>query len=85
MRVKIVILLVLIILFTIFVTQNTLVIPVDIFFWRVEMSVIVLISLCTLIGVLMGFAVVKIFDHPKEKPADENKEDSTNKALKHIR
>jgi uncharacterized integral membrane protein len=86
MRAKIVILMIIIILFTIFVTQNTLVIPVDIFFWRVEMSVIVLISLCTLVGIMIGFFVIKIFDRPKEDEKTEQPEtpDKDN-GLRHIR
>jgi uncharacterized integral membrane protein len=85
MRLKIIVLMLVIILFTTFVTQNTLVIPVDIFFWRVQMSVIVLISLCALIGIMIGFAVVKIFDRPKKKPGEVNKENPENKEIKHIR
>jgi len=74
MKAKITILMVIIVLFTIFVTQNTLVIPVAIFFWQVQMSVIVLISICTLIGVLIGFIFVKIFDRPAKTgiPLKEN-------------
>jgi uncharacterized integral membrane protein len=85
MRFKVVILMIAIILFTIFVTQNTLVIPVDIYFWRVEMSVIVLISICALIGIMIGFAVVKLFDRPKEKPMVNLHEGPENKGIKHIR
>jgi len=70
---------VIIILFTIFVTQNTLVIPVDIFFWRVEMSVIVLISLCTFIGIMIGFILVKIFDRQKIGADEEVNPDSSSR------
>ena len=64
MKAKIIIIMVIIVLFTVFVTQNTDVIPVNIFFWQVEMSVIVLISLCTLIGVILGFIFATIFKSP---------------------
>ena len=78
MKAKIIFLMVIIVFFTIFVTQNTLVIPVNIFFWHVEMSVIVLISISSLIGIILGFIFVKLFDtQPKEnikenKPVDRN-------------
>jgi len=79
MRAKVIFLMVIIILFTIFVTQNTLVIPVDIFFWRVEMSVIVLISLCTFIGIMIGFILVKIFDRQKIGADEEVNPDSSSR------
>lgn len=67
MKAKIIILMVLIVLFIIFVTQNTLVIPINIFFWSVQMSVIVLMSLCALMGVVVGFILLRIFDKPAKK------------------
>ena len=64
MKVKIIILLVLIVLFTIFVSQNTRIVQIDFLFWSIAMSAIVLISLMMLIGVIVGFIVAKIFDRP---------------------
>ena len=73
MKTKIISVMVLIVLFTIFVSQNTPIIPVNIFFWQAEMSVIVLISLCTLIGVIIGFIFATIIKSPaKEKKQNVN-------------
>jgi uncharacterized integral membrane protein len=71
MKLKIIIFMVLVVLFTIFVTQNTMVIPVNIFFWHVEMSVIVLITLTGLIGMILGFILLKIFEHNEHKHIKE--------------
>lgn len=64
MKVKIIILMVLIVLFTIFVSQNTEVVTVKAYFWQFQMSIIVLISLIGLLGVILGFIVARLFDRP---------------------
>lgn len=64
MKAKIITLLILIVLFTIFVSQNTRIIQVDFLFWSVAMSTIVLISLMMFIGVIAGFIIAKLFDRP---------------------
>ena len=61
MRTKVITLMVIIVLFTIFVTQNTQVITVKAFFWQFEMSLIVLITLTCLVGVVAGFIMLKVF------------------------
>ena len=66
MKAKIIILLILIVLFTIFVSQNTHPIEIKFLFWSVTMSAIVLISLMMLIGVVAGFIIAKIFDRPSK-------------------
>lgn len=66
MKAKLIILLFVIVLFTIFVSQNTHIIQIDFLFWSVSMSAIVLISLMMLIGVIAGFMVAKIFDRPSQ-------------------
>ena len=58
---------ILIVLFTIFVSQNTEVIPIDAFFWRFEMSKIVLISLTGLVGVILGFILASMFNKSKKQ------------------
>ena len=60
MRTKVITLMVIIVLFTIFVTQNTQVITVKAFFWQFEMSLIVLITLTCLVGVVAGFIMLKV-------------------------
>lgn len=74
MKAKIIILMILIVLFTIFVSQNTEVITVKAYFWQFQMSIIVLISLIGLLGVILGFIIAKIFDRPapdKKRTYDE--------------
>ena len=66
MKTKIIILLILIVLFTIFVSQNTHIIQIDFLFWSIAMSAIVLISLMMLIGVIAGFIIAKMFDRPSK-------------------
>ena len=66
MKAKVIIFLILIVLFTIFVSQNTEVIPIDAFFWRFEMSKIVLISLTGLVGVILGFILASFFNKTKK-------------------
>lgn len=57
---------IIIVLFTIFVTQNTEVIPINFLFWTVELSKIVIISLTGLLGLIMGFIIAHLFDKPKK-------------------
>ncbi len=65
MKAKIIIIMLLIILFTIFVSQNTEVVTVKAYFWQFQMSIIVLISLIGLLGVIFGFIIAKLFDRPE--------------------
>ena len=78
MRTKVILLLIIIVLFTIFVTQNTEVITVNAFFWNFEMSLIVLMTLSCLLGAVAGFILLKVFnfsdkrEDKKEIPASSN-------------
>jgi uncharacterized integral membrane protein len=70
MRAKVILLMVIIVLFTVFVTQNTEVITVNAFFWNFEMSLIVLMTLSCLLGAIAGFILLKVFttsDKRKDK------------------
>lgn len=78
MKVKIIILLIVIVLFTIFVTQNTHIIQIDFLAWSVAMSAIVLISLMMLIGVIAGFIIAKMFDRPSKPKISISGKDQTN-------
>jgi uncharacterized integral membrane protein len=75
MKAKIILLMILVVLFTIFVSQNTEVVTVKAYFWQFQMSIIVLISLTGLLGVVFGFVIAKLFDRPspgkQEKPIGE--------------
>ncbi|HEY6907207.1 MAG TPA: LapA family protein [Ignavibacteriaceae bacterium] len=77
MKAKIIILMILIVLFTVFVSQNTEVITIDAFFWQFRMSTIVLISLVGLLGVVIGFIIAKLFDRPSPAKSTLPKEDKT--------
>jgi len=78
MKVKIIFIMLLVVLFTIFVTQNTEIVDVNVFFWKIEMSRIVLISISCFIGVIIGLLASALFSGDKkeiefdEKPDDEN-------------
>lgn len=64
MKAKILILMILVVLFTIFVSQNTEVVTVKAYFWQFQMSIIVLISLIGLLGVILGFIIARLFNRP---------------------
>lgn len=78
MKTKVIILLILIVLFTIFVSQNTHIIDIKFLFWAVSMSAIVLISLMMLIGVIAGFIIAKMFDRPSKPQISISGKDQTN-------
>ena len=67
MKFKILSVMFLIVLFTVFVSQNTEIIPINIFFWKVELSTIIVISISFLIGMLIGLVLISLFSVPKKK------------------
>jgi uncharacterized integral membrane protein len=75
MKTKIILLMVIIVLFTIFVSQNTQVVELNIYFWQVQMSLIVLLSLIGFVGLLAGFIVARVYHHSVKKE-EEKKLDS---------
>ena len=60
MRPKFIIVLVLIALFLIILIQNIQVVTLQLFFWKVGMSQIILIPLTMAIGFVVGFVVSKV-------------------------
>ena len=72
MKTKIIILMIIIILFTVFVSQNTNIISLNVLFWKFEMSTIVVISITFLIGLIIGFILVSMFSGPKKKEQSNN-------------
>ena len=60
MRPKFIVLLVLIALFLIILIQNTQVVTLRLFFWKVGMSQIILIPLTMAIGFVVGFVVSRV-------------------------
>ena len=81
MKAKVIIFMILIVLFTFFVSQNTEIVEINAFFWKFQMSKIVLISLTGLVGLILGFILASIFNKQKrtEKIKKEaSKEDKKN-------
>jgi uncharacterized integral membrane protein len=60
MKPKIILLLVLIILFLVFLIQNTQVITLRLYFWKISMSQIILIPLVLILGFALGYGVAKM-------------------------
>jgi uncharacterized integral membrane protein len=71
MKTKIIILLVLLILFTIFVSNNTEPIDVWFFFWPLNISKIVLLIITLVIGAILGLIAATVFG--KSAKRDETK------------
>lgn len=59
MKVKTIIILILIVLFSIILIQNTQVVTVQLFFWKLSLSRIILIVVPLFIGFIIGLFVVK--------------------------
>lgn len=81
MKAKIIFLMVLVVLFTIFVSQNTEVVTVKAYFWQFQMSIIVLISLIGLLGVIFGFIIAKLFDRPSPTKLEKTNDEKTKKNI----
>lgn len=59
MKPKLFILLVVIILFLIFLIQNTQVVTLHLYFWKISMSQIILIPLVLILGFIVGYIVAR--------------------------
>jgi uncharacterized integral membrane protein len=79
MRAKIISLLVLLILFTIFVAQNTEQTIMNVFFWTIEMPKIVLLIITLVIGVILGLIAVTVFSRSDKKKIKEKAESFSEK------
>jgi uncharacterized integral membrane protein len=66
MKTKIIIFLILIVLFTIFVTQNTQPVDINVFLWKFSSPGIVLIVITAAVGIIIGLILASIF-HPSKK------------------
>ena len=60
MKLKTIIILVLIALFMIILIQNTQVVKVQIFFWKIAMSRIIMISFLLIMGFVIGYLVATV-------------------------
>ena len=79
MRAKIILLLVLLILFTIFVTQNTEQTIMNVFFWTIEMPKIVLLIITLVVGVILGLIAVAVLSSSDKKKIKEKAESFSEK------
>jgi uncharacterized integral membrane protein len=70
MKTKIILFMIIIVLFTIFVTQNNQIVTIYLFFWQCDVSKIILIVMTGFIGVLLGLILDSIFRFSKK---DKNK------------
>ncbi|UCD19027.1 MAG: LapA family protein [candidate division WOR-3 bacterium] len=70
MKVKGIIIIVLIILAVILIAQNTEVVPVQILFWQILMSRIVLIALMLVLGFGIGFILAKVTGKRRSSPKE---------------
>lgn len=59
MKAKTIVIIVLVIIALVLIAQNTAVMPIQLFFWQVLMSRIVLIVLMLAIGFALGFIIAK--------------------------
>jgi len=71
MKPKIIVLLVLAVLFIIILIQNTYVVTIRLFFWKIGMSQIILIPLTMLIGLVIGYIVAKTTREPHKTKKHE--------------
>jgi uncharacterized integral membrane protein len=60
MKPKTIIILILVVLAVIVVLQNTEIVTLQIFFWKISMSRIIFISFLLLVGFILGFLVAKL-------------------------
>jgi uncharacterized integral membrane protein len=67
MNFKIFAILVLIILAVIFITQNVTVVEVNLIFWRVNISLALLIAINLLVGFLLGWFIKSYLNYKKSK------------------
>ena len=71
MKPKIIVLLVLAVLFIIILIQNTHVVTLRLFFWKIGMSQIILTPLTMLIGLVIGYIVAKTTGEPHKTKKHE--------------
>ncbi|GAB4289561.1 MAG: hypothetical protein Kow0098_07620 [Ignavibacteriaceae bacterium] len=85
MNLKIITLLILILLFTIFVSQNTESVPISFLAWQWELPKIILITVTGLLGVVIGLITSNLLAKKEKKvsennnsPASDNRDDEKN-------
>jgi len=68
MKPKVIIILILLVLSFIFVIQNTTIVEVQLFFWKISMARIIMLSFLLLVGFIIGYLVAKLSE--RGKPAE---------------
>jgi uncharacterized integral membrane protein len=66
MKTKIILFMIIIVLFTIFVTQNNQIVTIYLFFWQYDISQIILLVMTGFIGILLGLILDSIFRSSKK-------------------
>lgn len=72
MKPKLISALVVIILFVVFLVQNTQMVTLRLYFWKISMSQIILILLVLLVGFALGYIVAKVTKQ-KKTPTEQKK------------
>jgi len=67
MKPKVIVILILLVLSLIFVIQNTTIVEVQLFFWKISMARIIMLSFLLLVGFIIGYLVAKFSE--ERKPA----------------
>ena len=70
MKTKVILFMIIVVLFTYFVTQNTENVTINVFFWKYNFSAIILIVITGFVGVLLGLILGSIFS-PSKKIKDK--------------
>lgn len=65
MKPKVIIILILLVLSFIFVIQNTTIVEVQLFFWKISMARIIMLSFLLLVGFIIGYLVAKFSEERK--------------------
>lgn len=60
MKPKTIIILILVVMAVIVILQNTEIVTLQLFFWKISMSRIIFISFLLLVGFILGFLVAKL-------------------------
>ena len=82
MKAKIIILMILVIFLTIFISQNANDFPIKVLFWEFQVPGIILILLTGLLGIVIGFIIALIFNKPSDKKIEPAKNTIEPKDLK---
>ena len=67
-RNKLIFISILVLLFLVFLLQNTQVVTLRLYFWKISMSQIILIPLSILLGFILGFVTAKFTGKNKSEP-----------------